>query len=145
MGLALKQVQEASAVGADGAISGRDDDPAVIAARKKMRADHAAKKAAHKMSIRKASGKSGKPDLSGASLDQLKAILKAKNSDRNKPKNEQVEVQEADGKHKNPMNQTDYDKEAGIVGNAKKEKDRKSGVGVAVSYTHLTLPTKRIV
>ena len=40
------------------------------------------------------------------------------------------QVQEADGKHKNPMNQTDYDKEAGIVGNAKKEKDRKSGVGV---------------
>ena len=134
MGLALKQVQEASAVGADGAISGRDDDPVVQAARKKMRADHAAKKAAkmaaHKMAIRKASGKSGKPDLSGASLDQLKAILKAKNSDRNKPKNEQVEVQEAAGKHKNPMNQTDYDKEAGIVGNAKKEKDRTSGVGV---------------
>jgi len=134
MGLAMQQVQEASAVGADGAISGRDDDPAVQAARKKMRADHAAKKAAkmaaHKMAIRKASGKSGKPDLSGASLDQLKAILKAKNSDRNKPKNEQVEVQEAAGKHKNPMNQTDYDKEAGIVGNAKKEKDRTSGVGV---------------
>ena len=40
------------------------------------------------------------------------------------------QVHEADGKHKNPMNQTDYDKEAGIVGNAKKEKDRKSGVGV---------------
>ena len=40
------------------------------------------------------------------------------------------QVQEAAGKHKNPMNQTDYDKEAGIVGNAKKEKDRKSGVGV---------------
>ena len=99
MGLAMQQVQEASAVDSTGAISGRDDDPAVQAARKKMRADHAAKKAAkmaaHKMSIRKASGKSGKPDLSGASLDQLKAILKAKNSDKNKPKNEEVEVQEA--------------------------------------------------
>ena len=122
MGLAMKQVREASAVDSTGAISGRDDDPAVQAARKKMRADHAAKKAAGNMK--------GKPDLSGASLAQLKAILKAKNSDRNKPKNEQVEVQEADGKHKNPMNQTDYDKEAGIVENAKKEKDRKSGVGV---------------
>ena len=80
MGLAMQQVQEADAVGADGAISGRDDDPAVIAARKKMRADHAAKKAAGNMK--------GKPDLSGASTAQLKAILKAKNSDRNKPKNE---------------------------------------------------------
>ena len=62
MGLAMQQVQEADAVdavGADGAISGRDDDPAVIAARKKMRADHAAKKAAGNMK--------GKPDLSGAS------------------------------------------------------------------------------
>ena len=46
MGLAMQQVQEADAVGRDGAISGRDDDPAVIAARKKMRADYAAKKAA---------------------------------------------------------------------------------------------------
>ena len=46
MGLAWRQVQEADAVGRDGAISGRDDDPAVIAARKKMRADYAAKKAA---------------------------------------------------------------------------------------------------
>ena len=42
----MQQVQEADAVGRDGAISGRDDDPAVIAARKKMRADYAAKKAA---------------------------------------------------------------------------------------------------
>jgi len=83
MGLAMQQVQEADAVGADGAISGRDDDPAVIAARKKMRADHAAKKAAGK-----SYSMSGKPDLSGASTAQLKAILKAKNSDRNKPKNE---------------------------------------------------------
>jgi len=95
MGLAMQQVQEADAVGADGAISGRDDDPAVIAARKKMRADHAAKKAAGK-----SYSMSGKPDLGGASMAQLKAILKAKNSDKNKPRNEEVEVQEADDGHR---------------------------------------------
>ena len=120
MGLALKQVQEASAVGADGAISGRDDDPAVQAARKKMRADHAAKKAAGNMK--------GKPDLSGASTAQLKAILKAKNSDRNKPQNEEVEVQEAGTATHKPNNGSDP--EQGLSPNAKKEKDRKSGVGV---------------
>ena len=120
MGLAMQQVQEASAVGADGAISGRDDDPAVIAARKKMRADHAAKKAAGNMK--------GKPDLSGASTAQLKAILKAKNSDRNKPKNEEVEVQEAGTATHKPNNGSDP--EQGISPNAKKEKARTSGVGV---------------
>ena len=120
MGLAMQQVQEADALGADGAISGRDDDPAVIAARKKMRADHAAKKAAGNMK--------GKPDLSGASTAQLKAILKAKNSDRNKPKNEEVEVQEAGTATHRPNNGSDP--EQGLSPNAKKEKDRKSGVGV---------------
>ena len=120
MGLAMQQVQEADAVGADGAISGRDDDPAVIAARKKMRADHAAKKAAGNMK--------GKPDLSGASTAQLKAILKAKNSDRNKPKNEEVEVQEAGTATHKPNNGSDP--EQGLSPNAKKEKARTSGVGV---------------
>jgi hypothetical protein len=106
MGLAWRQVQEADAVGRDGAISGRDDDPAVIAARKKMRADYAAKKAAR---LKAASASKNVSNIPGA-------------------RKESAEVQEAGTATHRPNN--GQDPEQGLSPNAKKEKARTSGVGV---------------